>query len=199
MTDKQEDIASFFDKQQSKKQKQQKLQQQQQKKTEEHQKRAEEEKQAAKKTTDFESDDEEDSRAQIAIGAGAKVKDIKEVKKEKELAKESRRDQDFTWGHMAGSQPAANPEKPASDGKGGFARDTKKPAAASNTFQKDGINFQKTGPPRFKKSEQVASKGEFPELGVEAKKPAETKASVGGPIGQMTAPAKGARTQNQFS
>jgi len=194
MTDKQEDIASFFDKQQSKKQKQQKLQQQQQKKTEEHQKRAEEEKQAAKKTTDFESDDEEDSRAQIAIGAGAKVKDIKEVKKEKELAKESRRDQDFTWGHMAGSQPASNPEKPATDGKGGFVRDTKKPAAASNTFQKEGISFQKTGPPKFKKSETVASKGEFPELGVEAKKATETKASVGGPIGQMTAPARGART-----
>lgn len=95
---------------------------------------------------------------------------------------------------MAGSQPASNPEKPATDGKGGFVRDTKKPAAASNTFQKEGISFQKTGPPKFKKSETVASKGEFPELGVEAKKATETKASVGGPIGQMTAPARGART-----
>lgn len=41
---------------------------------------------AAKTTGDFESSEEEDTSAQIEIGAGAKVKDIKEVKKEKQLA-----------------------------------------------------------------------------------------------------------------
>ena len=87
MSDKQPDLDSLFDKQQSKKQKTQKLQQQQQKKTEDQLKRAEDEKQVAAKTTgDFESSEEEDTSAQIEIGAGAKVKDIKEVKKEKQLA-----------------------------------------------------------------------------------------------------------------
>jgi hypothetical protein len=48
-------------------------------------------------------------------------------------------------------------------------------------------------------TDHVGNKGEFPELGVEAKKSSETKASAGGAIGSVTAPAKGARPQNQFA
>ena len=51
----------------------------------------------------------------------------------------------------------------------------------------------------FKKSENVGNKGDFPELGDEHKKPeAQTKASLGGAIGQMSAPAKNTRTVNKF-
>jgi len=50
----------------------------------------------------------------------------------------------------------------------------------------------------MKKAEQVTSKGDFPELGDESKKQSLSKASIGGPIGQVSAPAKGARTANQF-
>ena len=65
-------------------------------------KAAEEEKKAAAEAGDFESSDEEETRgAQIEIGVG-KVKDIKEVKKEKQMAsKAAEREQDF-WKKMEG-------------------------------------------------------------------------------------------------
>lgn len=76
--------------------------------------------------------------------------------------------------------------------KSGFTKGTNiggKPTTASGTVSKDGIQFK--GRPQFKKSEQVAKQGEFPELGDEHKQAAQqTKASMGGPIGQMSAPAK---------
>ena len=97
------------------------------------------------------------------------------------------------------SKPPTEAPKQNADKQGGFQRDMKKPGGAPSTsFQKDGITFNK-GRPQFKKSEHVGNKGDFPELGLkeEDKKP-EPKASVGGPIGQVSAPAKGARTQNKF-
>ena len=72
----------------------------------------------------------------------------------------------------------------------GFARDGKKPVPTiSSGVQKDGITFQ-TSRPTFKKSENVGNKGDFPELGEENQKAGITKASIGGLIGQVTAPAK---------
>jgi|LauGreDrversion4_2_1035121.scaffolds.fasta_scaffold362635_1 hypothetical protein len=102
-----QDIASFFDKEQSKKKKQQtNLQQAQQKKAEEQRKKAEEEKKAAKTANgDFESSDEE-VNSHIDIGAG-KVKDIKEVKKEKQLAKDAQRANDFKWDSIGGGMTAS--------------------------------------------------------------------------------------------
>jgi len=196
------------------------------------QRKAEEERMAAKTAAqggDYVSSDEEDTRgAQIEIGQ-SKVKDIKQKKKEQELAKDAKSEQEFTWTDLnrgiQGSQSAGAPvaatasagsqatggagaakreEKPHPDGKGGFARDQKptgfgaSQSAPTNQFQKDGITFSK-GRPTFKKTESVAAKGDFPELGdTEAKKQELSKAAIGGPIGQVSAPAKGARTQNKF-
>lgn len=113
-------------------------------------------------------------------------------------------------GHQAQHQSAApKEEKPHPDGKGGFARDVKKsgvPLVSTSTpslsssqpqFQKDGIVFTK-GKPSFKKSENVGKLGDFPELGDVGTGANQTKAAVGGAIGQVSAPAKGARTQNTF-
>ncbi len=165
------------------------------------------------------SSDEEDTRGvQIEIGQ-SKVKDIKQKKREEELAKDIRGEQVFNWDTLGGgikaddgtTIPASSgatggaakrEEKPHPDGKGGFARDLKKPvpsASEAPQFQKDGITFSK-GRPTFKKSEQVTAKGEFPELGVQEKKSeTQTKAAIGGAIGQVSAPARGARTTNTFS
>lgn len=88
------DITSFFDKIDSKKKKQQTQQQQQAKKAEEQRKKQEEEKKQLSASSskgqssataggDFESSDEEENRGKIDIVGGG-VKDIKQVKKEKQ-------------------------------------------------------------------------------------------------------------------
>ena len=80
---------------------------------EEQKQRDEEQKKAAKTGGDFESSDEEDTRAQIEIGAG-KVKDIKEVNKEKQLAKDAQREQEFKWETMGtGMAQSSAQTKPA--------------------------------------------------------------------------------------
>lgn len=208
-----DDLASFFDKQtQKSKQKTQKLQAQEKKKAEEQQRLQEEQKAAKKGSGDYASSDEEEHPQKLEIGAG-KVKDIKEVKKENLMKKDQSKASEFNWDQMGASIQGASSskvaastsgkeEKPATDGKGGFARDMKKPGAgAPAEFKKDGITFGKARP-TFKKSEHVGNKGEFPELGDDAKKLSEgssqSKATIGGPIGQLSAPAKGARTQNKF-
>lgn len=201
------EIASFFDKEREKKQKTQNKKQQQvisqQKKQEELQKKIEEEKKAAAQTGDFESSDEEDTRAQIE--GVAKVKDIKEVKKVKDMEKAAEREQDFWKTMETGIQGGASHQQPKEapkqqDNKGGFHRggiDQKKTGLTSQ-FQKDGITFSK-GKPQFKKSEHVGNKGEFPELGQEeGKRQEQSKAAIGGPIGQVSAPAKSTRPQNKF-
>ena len=95
--------------------------------------------------------------------------------------------------------------KPHFQNKGDFNRDQNKdflkkplpgvgvPAASSET---GGIVFGKPKP-TFKKSEQVGKKEDFPELGMDDGKKV-AKATTGGSIGQMSAPAKGARTANTF-
>jgi hypothetical protein len=105
-----QDISAFFDKHSKQKQKNQKLQQQEKKKQEEQQRRAEEERQAAKASAaggDYVSSDEEDTRgAQIEIGQ-SKVKDIKQKKKEQELAKDARSEQEFNWNQLGGGIQAS--------------------------------------------------------------------------------------------
>ncbi len=67
------------------------------------QRKAEEERKATKTTAggDYVSSDEEDTRgAQIEIGQ-SKVKDIKQKKKEQELAKDSSSQEAFNWDKLA--------------------------------------------------------------------------------------------------
>lgn len=66
---------------------------------------------------------------------------------------------------MGGGAKQAEEKKEA---KGGFGISEKKNAFPKN----DGasINFNKSRPPTFHKTENVGSKGDFPELGVEEKK-----------------------------
>jgi hypothetical protein len=83
--------------------------------------------------------------------------------------------------------------KPFQKGVGGGQGRGFQRGGGKQEFEKDGITFAKSKP-TFKKSEHVGNKADFPELGDDfAKKQAsqpEPKASAGGAIGQMSAPAK---------
>jgi hypothetical protein len=109
---------------------------------------------------------------------GTKIKDFSQVKKEKQQAKEQRKDDQGGWNLGGPPQLApalsegAKVPSDQKDSKGGFqkggATAGKPNTASSNTFQKDGITFSK-GRPQFKKSDHVGNKGDFPELGDEHK------------------------------
>jgi hypothetical protein len=222
MSDQPLDIASFFDKEQQKKKKTQKSQQLSKQKQLEQQQRQVEEVKKATKTGDFESSEEEEATGQLVIGEAKKVKDIKEVKKEKQLAQDAQKGQAFQWGDLGKgvtattSAPAQIPAAPAEKEAGGRPKfenkganfggpmlrpGVGKPEPAPAGLSKDGITFGKPKPSFTKKADTVVKKGDFPELGDDTAAkgaPAQTKAAVGGPIGQMSAPARGARTQNQF-
>ena len=131
-------IASFFEQEQKKKKQQTKQLTEQQRKAEEQKKKAEEEKKAAQTAAagngDYESgSEEEETRGKIEVGA-AKIKDMKEVKKAKEAANNTKSSQGFDWsiggantlggGAAAESKPKQDSQK---DKQGGFARDQKKP------------------------------------------------------------------------
>jgi membrane protein involved in colicin uptake len=118
-------IASFFEQEQKKKKQHNKQVTEQQKKAEEQKKKAEEEKKAAQTAAsagngDYESgSEEEDTRGKIEVGA-AKIKDMKEVKKAKEAANNTKSSQGFDW-VIGGANPlgggASAETKPKQDNK----------------------------------------------------------------------------------
>ena len=167
------DIGAFFAEQQKKKEKTKKTKTRTQQKTQQDQRRADEESKATK-SGDFMSSDEDENKGHIEIVAG-KVKDIKEVNKEKQLAKDAQREQEFKWdlGGGMSQQPAVattTPQQPTAKDTGtikdfkGTLKDNQK---KTDGFAKEGITFGKK--PQFKKSEHVGNKGDFPELGDEHK------------------------------
>lgn len=119
MSNQPSDINSFFDQVDNKKKKQA-TQQQQAKKAEEQRKKQEEEKKnhnaastklgAIGSTADFESSDEEENRGKIEIVGGG-VKDIKQVKKEKQQ-KEKLKEQD-SQGWNLGAPSTSTPSSEA--------------------------------------------------------------------------------------
>jgi hypothetical protein len=170
------DLSSFFDKIDSKKKKQQTQQQQQAKKAEEQRKKQEEEKKTLGGTSstkgqadataggDFESSDEEENRGKIEIVGGG-VKDIKQVKKEKQQKDKLKEYDNQGWnlGGPATSTPSTE-AKAAQDQKDktGFQKGGnigQKPtfSNSSSGTTKDAKNIDFNGrPQKFTRSEQVA-------------------------------------------
>ena len=170
------DLSSFFDKIDSKKKKQQTQQQQQAKKAEEQRKKQEEEKKTLGGTSstkgqadataggDFESSDEEENRGKIEIVGGG-VKDIKQVKKEKQQKDKLKEYDNQGWnlGGPATSTPSTE-AKAAQDQKDktGFQKGGNiglKPSFSNSSSgtTKDGKDIEFKGrPQKFTRSEQVA-------------------------------------------